>query len=177
MRPSPSKRPLTNKGSFLWFLRQFHSTHLDPNLTFKIAKGEYGLEIHSRTSNLNSLKTELHGLGRLIPSQLQDSTHSQTRLDKSLQYCPSIIGIDGKKAILWGPLALVNHDCAAKIGFEFLDGEGEVQEGTDYQWGVKRREEAGKGGAVHVGKPVEVYYGPCKDEKDFLCQSCKNQIQ
>jgi hypothetical protein len=39
----------------------------------------------------------------------------------------------------------------------FLDGEGEVREGKDYHWEVKRRGEGEKGGAVHVGEPVNVY--------------------
>jgi hypothetical protein len=64
----------------------------------------------------------------------------------------------------------------AQLRYDFLDGEGEVQvEGKDYHWGVKRREEGGNPATVHVGEPVDVYYGPCKDEIDFICRSYKNQ--
>lgn len=178
MRPPPGTRPPTNKGSFLWFLREFFSTHLDPDLNFKISKGEHGLEIISKTNNLGSLKANLHGLGRVIPSKLQDDTDSRGRqLDRSLRDYPSKIEVDGKVAAFWGPLALVNHDCGAKLEFELLDAEREVREGTDYHWGVKRRDEAGNGGSVTVGEPVEVYYGTCLGESDFICRSCQNQTQ
>src|SRR6202035_409442 len=125
MRPSAGKHPMTHKGSFLWFLRKYYATHLNPNLKFKIVQGENGFEIHSKTDNLNALKTELRGEGRLIPVQLQDKFDHQRLLDKSLEIYPSLIDIDGRKAIFWGPLALANHDCMAKLAFEFLDGEGE----------------------------------------------------
>lgn len=162
------QKPPTSKGSFLYHLRQFHHTHLDPSLNFIIAKGVQGLEILSKTHNLGALSADLLGEGRLIPHQILD--------DANLQDYPSKIEVDGKVAVLWGPLALVNHDCNARLEYQILDAGAQVRQGKSYNWGLHRRGQA-KGRVVAYGEPVEVYYGPCEGESDFECRTCRNGRQ
>jgi hypothetical protein len=126
IRPSPGKRPLTNKGSFLWFLQQFHSTHLDPGLKFKIAKREDVLD-STTLPFFHLCQLSMDNIAESYPTVFGNEyclgvDLELVSLTRGARFCMS-----SDCLFLSGfPLALMNHDCGTKIAFEFLDGEPEV---------------------------------------------------
>jgi hypothetical protein len=78
--------------------------------------------------------------------------------------------IAGKKAVVWGPLALVIHDCAAEIGFGVVGKPDEAFQGRDYSIELTKLEDSEV--PITESQTLYVYYGPCEGESNFLCRSC-----
>jgi hypothetical protein len=117
------KRLPTSNGSFLYFLQKLHVEHLLLTLPFQIA---HSVEIACRTNNLAELQNHLHGTARLVPEELAEARQPGRLIDNfAANKFESFMDVVGKNAVVWGPLALVNHNCAAKLGFGVVGKPGE----------------------------------------------------
>jgi hypothetical protein len=82
---------------------------------------------------------------------------------------PSFIDVAGHQAVLWGPLALINHDCSSELTFRVVGDPKEAQYGKDYRMELRGEEEEFM---VVEDEEIYAYYGPCEGESDFVCGTC-----
>jgi hypothetical protein len=151
----------TSKGSFIYYLREFHRTHLHPNLAFKLVYGDSGLQVVAQKDDIHSLTVQLVGKVRLIPAAIVTAQNPRRLIDDLFEeLSPSFLDVEGKKAVMWGPLALAKRDLSItgrKHSFRAGLGAGAIIQGKDYPFEIQGVESCP---GITTGNPIRVFYGP-----------------
>jgi len=148
------------KSTFLASIYEFSMATLSLNLPFEIKQTEHGLSLWTRSKIKIATDTTIVGTLCYI-------TEDTAKKLIALKY-PSLYGTSDGIGILYGPLALVNHDCGAihsfskpipELGFKGFDGIKLVSP------------------AKHLRKQKEILVQYSEDKKDlpFICHctSCQ----
>jgi hypothetical protein len=164
--------------------------HNSPTLPIRPNPSENGLGIVPQIRDFAKFRKSCIGYAVLIPPillQNEDSenllqsnkrrlTSSQcaSRRQQALRNCVSIIKLsEQEQFVVWGPLALLNHDCKAPLRLCAPSDLGTApRQGKIYRWELERRSNTTRNFLV-PGKEVHIYYGPCEGEDDFVCRSCQ----
>jgi len=159
MWPSGMRRDgdRTSRGSFLAILKTLHKNHQHPSLPFIIVSTEHGLAVKSRTKQFKRLALRLTGKAQAVPTSLL-KTSSDTALHQALRNFVSIIEwSESCLLVLWGPLALMNHDCSSKLQLAGPLGDHQAIGGNGiYRWGLQCRE-----GVIETAWPSLVIIRKC----------------
>jgi len=169
----------TSQGSFLGILKMLHYNHQRPALPFIIVSTDHGLGVKSRTKQFKRLASHLTGRARQIPISIM-KTASDTAIRRALRDFVSVIEWSSSQLlVLWGPLALVNHDCSSKLQLTgALDGHQTCNSDNIYPWELECREGVRDSSRklASSGEEVVILYRSCEGQGDFVCSSCKQRL-
>lgn len=141
-------------------------TTLSQSLAFEVISSAYGLGIVAKRNKFEEIEKDLTGKAWFIPIN-----GTMPSFEKLTEYA-SVAEFDERKALVYGPISLVNHSCTAALQLGFHLEETEVVR-TPKEYHVSIGRVPKRRVMMKAGKEIFLFYRSCKESEDFVCEHCQ----